>query len=217
VKTVRCVVSAWRQKATKSGGDGEGFPKAPTGTHPARCVAIVDMGTQINEFGGKQTKQRRAYFCWELVEEDIPGRGRTFTIGLDLTVSMNEKATLRKWVEGRVGKQMPDGHEYDISQELGKPCLLSVIEKNNYPKVSGMGALPKGMVVKEASYAPFIWSLDDMPDDGSAPEFPDWLPYLYGTPLVDHVLGCEELKRGVAGVGASPAAGDTDDDSTIPF
>lgn len=207
-------MSAWRQKAS-SRGNGDGFPKAPPGNHPARLVAIIDMGTQENNYNGQVTKSRKAYFCWELVSEPIEGHGRNHVLGTDLTISLNEKAKLRQWIESRVGKQMPEGNEYDISKELGQPCLLNVTEKNGYPKIVGMGSVPKGMTVADPKCELLLWSLEDVPDDGTDPEFPSWLPYHYGTPLIDHVKACEELKRKVTV--PAKVAGVTDDNGDIPF
>lgn len=208
-------MSVWKQQA-KKGGDGNDKP--PPGNHPAVLVAIVDLGTQKQEYQGKVSWQRRAMFVWELVMEKQAGfKDRNHLIGIDLTVSLNEKAKLRQWIEARVGRQIPEGGEYEIDKELGKPCLLSVVEKNGYPKVDGMKAVPKGMTVPPAQNAPFLWSLDDAPEDGSI-TLPDWLPYLYGEPLADHIRRSKEFGGGndaPAGVGAD--AGSEPPSGEIPF
>lgn len=210
-------MSVWKQQA-KSKGDGDGFEKPPPGNHPAVLVAIIDMGTQKNDFQGKVNWQRRAFFVWELVLEKQAGfRDRNHVIGIDLTISLNEKARLRQWIEARVGKAIPEGHEYDITAELGKPCLLNVVTtKSGHSKVDGMKGIPKGMTVAPAQNTPFLWSLDEMPDDTAKLTLPDWLPYLYGEPLTAHILRCKEVTGG-----AEPAAvgvGNPDaDDPTIPF
>ncbi len=176
----------WTQKTTKK-GDGDGFPQAPIGNHPAVLVAIVDLGTQKQEYQGNVKWQRRAYFCWELTTEEVPGFGRNFLIGMDLTVSLNEKAKLRQWIEKRVGKTMPEDHEYDIRKELGQKCLLSVEAKNGYSKVGGMSAVPKGLKVPDSTTKPhFLFSLEDDTDPAEI-NLPDWLPYLYGRPLTEVV------------------------------
>lgn len=188
-------MSVFNQKAS-SKGTGEGFEKAPPGNHQAVLVAIVDIGTQAQEFGGEQKWQRRAYFIWELVTEKMSGtKERNHLIGIDLTVSLNEKAKLRKWIEARVGKKMPEGADYDILKELGKPCLLSVVHnEKGYPKIDGVSAIPKGLEVPKAQHQPFSWSLEDYEKEGTV-ELPDWVEgqWLYGEPISAHIKRCKEL------------------------
>jgi hypothetical protein len=192
-------MSVWKQKASKGKGDGSGFEKAPPGNHPAVLVAIVDMGTQSQEYAGQQKWQRRAYFVWELVTEKMSGtKDRNHLIAIDLTVSLNEKAKLRKWIEARAGKAMPEGTDYDILKELGKPCLLTVVEKesngNKYPKIEGVTAVPKGVKVDPPQNQPFSWSLDDYEKEGTV-EIPDWVEslWLYGEPISEHIKRCREI------------------------
>lgn len=184
-------------KATKSGGGGEGgFAKAPPGNHPAVLVAIVDMGTQLQDgYQGAPSKwMKRAFFVWELVHERVEGtKDRNHLIGFDLTVSLNEKAKLRKFIEARSNTLIPEGADYDITQELGKPCLLNVIMKGSYPKVDGVSALPKGMTCPAPQNKPYLWTLDKDYKAAGKIELPDWIPWLYGKPLRDHISGCKEI------------------------
>ena len=183
---------AWKMPATKGGGGGE---KAPVGNHIAVCVAIVDMGTQKSDYQGQARWARRAYFAWELVNEPNSAykSGRNHVIGIDLNVSLNEKAKLRKFIEARVGKAIPEGVEYDISQELGKPCMLNVVDNGKgYPNVDNVSGIPKGFTVAKPFFEPFLFSLDDV-ENGNVPTFPDWLPWLYGEKLADVVAQCREL------------------------
>lgn len=173
----------WKTKAMAR-GDGD-FERAPAGNHPAVLVAMIGMGVQENEFNGQKTQQRRALFVWELVTEKNKA-GKNHIAAIDLTISLNEKAKLRGWIEARTGKPIPEGHEYDISKELGKPCLLSITEKNGYPKVSGMAAIPKGMETPKPSRTPFLWDVDQIGAGGEI-SLPDWIPWLYGEPLKEHI------------------------------
>jgi hypothetical protein len=214
------MVAPWKQKAGNSGGSGEGFEKPPIDNHPAVLVAIVDMGTQRQEFQGTEKWQRRAYFIWELVSAPMSGtKNRNHLIGIDLTVSLNEKAKLRQWIESRKGKKMPEDFEYDITQELGQSCLLDVIaNKKGYPVVNGMKALPRGFTIQPAQNQPFQWSLDDYEKEGDI-DLPDWVEaqWLYGRPISEHIKECKELS-GKPPAGAevfTPSAGKADD--PIPF
>lgn len=172
------------------------YLQPPAGNHPAVLVAMVDLGTQVQEYQGQETRQRRAFCVWELVCEADGNYtdGRNFLVGIDLNLSNNENAKFRQWVEARLNRKYPKDHKHDFSQELGKPCLLSV--KHNakgYPKVDGMSAVPRGMTVPAAKLRPFLWCLDEAPVDGTEPQFPDWMPRLYGKKLAEVIAGCVEF------------------------
>lgn len=173
-------MGVWKRKASVSAGE---FDKAPPGNHPAVLVAIIDLGVQENEYQGVKRYDERAYFCWELTSEKST-TGKNHLIGIDLTVSMNEKAKLRKWIEAWRGKKLVEGEDFDITKLLGQKCLLSVAEKNGYPKVEGVGAVPKGMNVNAPEHTPILWDIDA--DEGKTP-IPEWLPWLYGSKLADVV------------------------------
>lgn len=200
----------WKQKVSKGGGN---FEKPPAGNQPAVLVAIIDLGTQKQEYKGKVTKPHRLYFCWELTAEPSKERpGHNLVAGMDYTHSLTEKAKLRQHIEARVGKQMPDGMDYDVREELGKKCLLSLKQNGDYVNVDGMGAVPKGMTVPDAKIKPFLFSL--FTDDGKlrpraeidkdVASLPDWLPFLYGSKLADVIYDAEEFK-GPQGGGVTEA------------
>jgi hypothetical protein len=200
---VNTVSTTWTATA-KKGGEGA-FEKAPPGNHPAVLVAIIDMGTQWQEgYQGAPGKwQRRAYFVWELVLEKRAEGGGNHVIALDLNVSLNDKAKLRKWIEARTGKAIPDGVEYDVSQELGQPCLLGVVMKGDFPKVDSVSGVPKGMAVAEPGHKPVLISLDEF---RAGAKIPDWVPYLYGEPLADVIKRCKEI-GGLQGKGEGESTG----------
>lgn len=59
---------SWTKQQANSKTGGGNYEKPPPGNHPAVCVAIIDMGTQKQEYQGNVTFAHRAYFVWELVE-----------------------------------------------------------------------------------------------------------------------------------------------------
>lgn len=197
-------MSAWTLTAKKDEGKG-GFAKAPAGNHLAVLVAVIDMGTQFSDgYQGAPGKwQRKAYFVWELIGEKADGSAHNHVIGTDLTLSLHEKAKLRKWLEARRGKLIPDGAPLEIDEELGQPCLLNVIEKNGYPKIDGLSAVPKGMPIGAPGYKPVAVSLDEFRANPAA--VPAWVPYHFGKPIGDHVRECREM----GGTAPAPQSGPT--------
>jgi len=173
----------------KSSGATE---KPPVGNHLAVMVGVFDMGKQFQEpfkAGDKGYWAARAFFVWELVGEKMTGADRNHVIGIDLTLSTDERSKLRKWVEARTGKPMVP--PFDPTTELGLGSFLSVIaNKKGYPVVNGMAALPKGIPVPPPTYKPVAISLDEY---RAGAKIPEWCPWLYGSPLEEWIKACQQL------------------------
>lgn len=210
---------SFKMTAGAGGGGGE---KPPAGNHLAVMVAAVDMGTQLHDYQGKVSWRRDIYLLWELVGAPIAGTtGKNHVIGTALTMSLNEKATLRAWVQARTGKMIADGAEFDITSELGQPCLLNVIEKGGYPRIEGVAAVPKGFPLPTATYKPVAISLDEFKTNPGI--IPEWVPWHYGNPLAEHIKACKEIggpkpvsKKSQQAGAESPSSDGTSKDP-IPF
>lgn len=99
----------------------------------ARCYGVIITGTSFNQqFGNTQTK---VTFLWELPEELITFEkdGQTVTmpktISKSFTLSMNERATLRKNLESWIDRaftseELEQG--VDISKFCGSACRLAI-------------------------------------------------------------------------------------------
>jgi len=120
------------------GGGGGDFKRAPAGSHIAVCNMVVDCGLQPGSQAFPNPK-RKVYVRFEIPSERIEYEkdGKTIegplTIGSFYTASMNEKATLRKHLEGWRGKQFSDEEAagFDVAAIAGGPCLLSVFESEH--------------------------------------------------------------------------------------
>lgn len=176
---------------------GDYSDSAPPGNHPAVLVALVDLGTQKSDYKGKISWNRKVYMCWELVNEKIDGtKAVNHVIGRDFAVYFSPKAALRGFVEKWRGKAFAEGEDFDLGVLLGQACLLNVIHKPSgdkmYPRVEGVSKVPKGMKVEKPQRTPFKWMIGE----GKYPD-PDWIPYLYGQPLRDHIAQADELHGGL--------------------
>lgn len=174
--------------STKSKGGDFNYVLCPEGTHPAVCVAVVDLGTQTptGKFADQGPK-RKVFLVWELTEE--PTRP---LIGKDFTASLNEKATLRKWIENW-GKKFGD-EDFDVDTLAGKPCLLTIAHtgsgEKTYHNATAIAAPMKGQKIKPAQVEPFTFDLED----GEPFRGPAWdLPYWYGRSIEEVVSECHEL------------------------
>jgi hypothetical protein len=166
------------------GGGGGDFKRAPAGSHIAVCNLVADCGLQPGSAQFPSPK-RKIYLRFEIPAERVEYEkdGRTvegpLTIGSFYTASMNEKATLRKHLEGWRGKKFSDDEaaHFDVSTILGKACMLSVVESESggktYSNISGIGSLPKGMNVPKAENDLLYFD-----EDSAAAQFdalPKWL------------------------------------------
>lgn len=142
---------AWNAPANS----GEGFTPPPEGFQAARCIRIVDLGTTFNEMYSKDRHQ--IMIEWELpdfkyeFEKDGEKHQRTGTIAGFYTLSMGDKANLRKMIEGWFNKPFPSDAEaadFDLEKLLGYQAMITVAhkEKSNGDKkavMSNIGPLPK--------------------------------------------------------------------------
>jgi len=133
------------------------FELAPEGTHIARCIQIVDLGTQSVEFNGEKKEQHKARITWELPNEQRVFKEENgeqpFLVSKEFTVSLSDKANLRKVLESWRGKAFDDIEltGFDIMNVLGVPCMLQIIHKtsksgNKYAEISSVMKLMKGTI-----------------------------------------------------------------------
>ncbi len=208
---------SWETEAKKSNGGEGGFVKAPPGNHRAVLVALIQMGNQWQEpfeKGKKGFFQERNMWVWELSDEPISGTGKNHLIGIDLTFSLHEKAKMRAWIEARAGKKIPDGAAYDITKELGQPCLLNVIMKGDFPKVEAMSGLPKSMPKPEPTYPLTLISLEEL--KAKKKLIPEWVPWWYGEHLADIINRCKEFGGTGKRDGERPERSSAPADRTAP-
>lgn len=146
--------------------EGEVGEQAPEGSHPARCIAVVDLGTQTSEFNGEMRSRRALWIQWEL-----PGEARTtgafagevFRVGSIYTRSLHPKSSLRADLESWRGKSFTaeELKQFDIARLLGTPCLLQVgRNEKGRARVNAVMSLPKGMTVPACVNDPVLLSLD---------------------------------------------------------
>lgn len=185
--------------ANDGGGD---FERPDPGTYPAMLIGVVDMGTHSRTYNGKTTEQRKIYLAWELTAEN-DSKGNTFVVGQDYTWSFNTKAHYRSLVEGWTGKTLVEGQAFDIRTLVGKPCVIGISEGlsaagKKFSEISSVGPVMKGLVVPEATRQPFVFSVSSVQSPDLMPEFPGWLPRLYGRLIIDDVKASKEFQAMLA-------------------
>lgn len=136
----------------------------PAGTYPARCIEVIDLGTQPT----RKEPSRKVRIGWVLLDADTRMKdGRPFLITSHFNLYMSKKAFLRVSVESWRGKPLTDeeAETFDLETLLGKPCILGVVHTQDGDKVwanvSSISPPMKGMKVPEADLGPTFFSLDD--------------------------------------------------------
>lgn len=130
------------------------------GSYAARIYSIIDLGTHDSTYQGKPTDPKRSIrITWELptemrdFEKDGEKKSLPQVIGKEYTLSMGEKANLRKAVECIVGTSLSDDEatDFDVFSLVGMESLLSIVHEtskatgNKYAAIQSIGKLPKGM------------------------------------------------------------------------
>jgi len=147
--------------ATASEGNTS-FPQIPVGMHNARCVRVIDLGTQKQEFSGEVSYKRQVLVIWEVPEQvhnDEP-----MTISKFYTLSLHEKsnlgADLSSWRSRAFTEQEKKG--FDLINVLGVPCTLNVIEGNNgRSKVANVLPLASKEELAEQYYEDVYFEIED--------------------------------------------------------
>ena len=139
--------------------ESSSYVPAPAGTHVARCVTFIQLGTQKQEFNGIPGKDRmKIVLGWELPEElqvfDEAKGEQPFYITNTYSLVLGEKSTFKlhmeSWTKGKINK------EFNPLTMLGKPCQLNIEHKPKASdiskitaKVSGIAALTKNQTCPE--------------------------------------------------------------------
>lgn len=164
--------------AADSGGGN--FKRVPSGVHIGRCYSLIDLGTQRTEGQYGVKMQHKVRIGWELFGEDeegkplvieIDGRDMPMTINKSYTVSLHEKAGLRKDLSAWRGRDFTEDEAkaFDISKLLGAYCMVNVTtsETNGktYSNVAGLTPLPAALKNSKPSAVHDIVKFDlDAPD-----------------------------------------------------
>ena len=110
------------------------FEPIPSGTYFGRCVSIIDLGTQTETYQGKTSQKPKMMVVWEIPEHRFSGQDGAEgprTLSVWYTVSLNEKANLRRDLESWRGKQFEEGDWFEYKNLLGQACLLGVMQYTN--------------------------------------------------------------------------------------
>lgn len=147
---------------------GKSYSLPPSGTHTARCVQILDLGTQYSEF--YKTSSHKVLIGWELCDE-TDDNGEPLLVWRRYTLSLNEKSLLRAHLESWRGRSFTEDElkGFDLHNIADKCCLISIVhterDRKQYADVSAVMALPKGSKPEDRRGDLIIFDIDDFNDE----------------------------------------------------
>lgn len=206
--------------ATDTGG--KDFKKVPPGCHFAICNMVIDMGIQQTTFKGQSKAQHKIYLRWEVPDERVTYEkdGKEIegpcSIGATYTLSLSEKANLRKVLENWRGKPFTADElkGFDVTTIAGKCCQIMVQHAQSgdktYANVTGVMGTSRDQKERaraaKSEVGVLVFSLDD-PDPEIHERLPNWIK--------------EKLEERIAAPSATKATAtnptDEEFDDDIPF
>jgi len=174
--------------AKEKGGD---FVPAPAGTHVARCVDVISLGTQTSELYPASFK---VMIGWELPDEMLirsdTKEEMPMKVSKEFTLSLSKKANLRKILESWRGRAFTAAEleGFEVSGVLDVPCLLSIIHKTSsqgktYAAIESVSRLAKGMVCPPRVHGLIRYEVEQG-KNAVFQQLPEWIQ--------KKILACEE-------------------------
>jgi hypothetical protein len=179
-------------RVTDSGGAA--FTPCPEGTHLARFVQLIDLGTVTTEYEGERKAARKVLVGIEVLsDEHRRDDGQPYIQRKRYTQSLHPKSALRKDLVGVRGRDFtPEELKgFDLAAILGKLCLISVVhttkENKTFANIASLMKPPKGMAAPEGTCnEPLqLWDMNE----------PDWAVFAALPPrLVEQIESSPEYQ-----------------------
>jgi len=168
------------------GGNSVEFKLTPAGTHVARCVRVIDMGTQTTTGMYGEKHQRKLFVLYELpntkdvfTDKDGNEKELPFSAVKSYTNSTFEKSALYQHLQAWFGEEFTDNpNGFEVDRMVGTPCLITIVHKTNekngerYANIAGVTALPEGMECPPQINPSVLFDLDAF-DQGVFDSFSD--------------------------------------------
>jgi hypothetical protein len=151
---------------TASDSGGGDFKPAPEGPHVARCVSVVDLGTQP---GSQQfpTPRHKVMFAWELpnVLEEIEGQQVPKLVFKRYSMSLHENSRMRKDLQTWRGKVFTADElaGFALRKVLGAPGMVSITHSpdGQHANIDAIMAVPPGMECSEAHHDLVYYEIEE--------------------------------------------------------
>ncbi len=131
----------------------------PEGTYTARCVDVIDLGEKRDDWQGTTKILPKVALVFQSGKKN-PETGEAFEVSVEFTVSMSDRASLRKFLETWRGKPYTDEQAragVPIGKLAGQPAMITVGHKTSgtgrtYAKLLAAVPMPEGVAAPELEY-----------------------------------------------------------------
>jgi hypothetical protein len=137
---------------------GAAFTPCPAGTYQARCIRLIDMGTQTTDYQGETKTARKVLMGFEILDTEVRrDDGQPHVVSKRFTASLHEKAALRKTLVSWKGKDFTPAElkAFDLATVLGKTCLIALVDSTKgdktYTNIAAIMQAPKGTTPPEGT------------------------------------------------------------------
>jgi hypothetical protein len=182
--------------ARRPANDGGDYESPPDGSFPATLVAVIDLGTQEDDYKGVIREARKVFLGFELHGETKQD-GSPHVVGRAYTLSLAEKAALTPVAKALLRREIQPDEEIEMPSLLGKPCIVAMAPVTSGDKVyinfAGIQPPMKGMTIAKPTLPLTYWDLECGKPFPAGP----WLPRLYGKSLAT-ILSESKERRGKA-------------------
>ncbi len=135
-------------------GEKREFKVVPVGTHIARCISWIDIGTVQFDWQGETKELRKIRLSFETPNEKAvfneENGEQPFVVSTELTLSFHEKANYSKLLSSWFGKNNEEIKKLNPEKDIiGKPCLINISHEttakgNTFAKIQTVSPLMKG-------------------------------------------------------------------------
>ena len=189
---------------------GGGIAPIEAGSYPARCVGVVDLGIQHNDFNGKDQEKVRLIFELPTERTQSDGEDKPRWQSKPYTKSLHEKSTLRKDLEAWRG--VPFTKEelagFRLETFVGMPCIITIKHKEKktggvYAEIASISKPMKGMEVPPLENEPIVFDMDMDGAENVMKKLPNWMK--------------DEIEKSITWKAWSVSISDEEDDGELPF
>jgi hypothetical protein len=200
--------------------NGTTRPLIPADLYVARCYSMIHIGTVEEIIEGSKKMLNKVRIGFELptfksVFNEEKGE-QPYVISKEFTLSLNEKATLRKFLDSWRGKSFTEeeAKSFDITKLLGVPCTLNIIKKtskngtNEFNEISTITKVMNGVTCPEA-----INPIQKLEYDNFDHILFDSLP----TFIKDKIVSSVEYKKMIGEIEKENQTAEAKDKTDLPF
>lgn len=156
-------------KVSTSGGNDYANPT--DGTKAARCIRIVDVGTQTVTWNKEEKLVRKCMFTWET--DELMDSGKPFCVQKEYTALVSDRSNLGQDISKWLNKPIADieaEEEFELFDMLGKTCLITIQNKKGkngkiYSNVEAVIAKPEAYPDPPEENDYFQFFIDDDLED----------------------------------------------------